>query len=657
MPRRLISALSLASLLLALPASSFANDPPNTGPGALGMGEDPGTVAPVDATSQDRARQDPNNSQFWWPADRLEGEQPLAQPTDWNAKETPADMKAWSGSLWDTSDLRLAINPGANNLSPFEKYDSFYANQNAEGPEGIEAALHQGTNSQLKGAALWEAHPVNKHNFANVAAHEGNTFQRYEEDFVRVRPNEIQIREGEAAAPDLPAAWGRAQRQPNAAVEASGETIPAILSRGNADDGTPVDIYWIPEVVGSEVKWGRIVRWPSEQSPSAGGEVRWTRLTHDSSGQPQVETIQASRGTLPGAGGASGGNPVLVYGEREYVSFNTFTSRDREGRTGEYFFYRPTHLPEIEGDPRTPATMDGYFARYPPRPAPAQFWYVKVWSVVGVTGDPSGYDGHCNGFSAASVLFKVPPGPKTLPLRHSKIVKLSVDDPRHTHPARLRNVVEDGPAQIEFTIDDQKGLMSELAMKVGVTFDTAGRTDVGEEGRSTFGIQAGSQDAQDSQAFMDIAPHHFHRIMLEYIWEKQRAVVVERNAGGDVWNSPTYGYEWKINRVNERQKKYVMSAKIHYANYGRLDNSTATIPASKDYTFELTMDDQNRITGGNWTGSSVRTHPDFIFVPVVLADPQHSGHRISPNPNLDRDFILREILTDAEGQPLLRSFQ
>ena len=143
-----------------------------------------------------------------------------------------------------------------------------------------------------------------------------------------------------------------------------------------------------------------------------------------------------------------------------------------------------------------------------------------------------GWWGHCNAWSAAAI---------------------KEAEPRESFMAKNPKGEE-----FEFSVADQKGLLTELWMSSGSLF--AGDT---HKGVATNNIEGGyltgtkdwvfdSNDAEGRsltrsgttayQAFWDISPKTHFLIFTNYVGVKQTGIVIDRFTGDQVWNQPIVGY-------------------------------------------------------------------------------------------------------------------
>ncbi len=204
------------------------------------------------------------------------------------------------------------------------------------------------------------------------------------------------------------------------------------------------------------------------------------------------------------------------------------------------------------------------------------------------------WEGHCNGWSASSIL---------------------APEPRE-------NVVRNS---IEFTVGDQKALLAEQYMNTYCMF----------YGERNWGD--GDED--------DIYPDQFHKLLLEYLHGKKSAVVADTDCGKMVWNFPMYKFEssWSTGWFNDKRLK--VRTTCYFTSDDVAPEYTGLKWFSKTYTYNLFIDDDGTVTGGEWTGSSKSDHPDFIWVPT--GDAPNPQGTVQENPCLHPQFV-KEI---TQGMP------
>ncbi len=197
------------------------------------------------------------------------------------------------------------------------------------------------------------------------------------------------------------------------------------------------------------------------------------------------------------------------------------------------------------------------------------------------------WEGHCNGWSAAAMLEPEPRESRT----------------------RLG---------ITFETADQKAILSEMYMNTYCNF-------------------YGQRYWNNSCDKEDLYPQEFHRLLLEFIGKGKSAMVADVNWDEQVWNFPIYKFDssWGTGWFNDRKLKVKTTA--YFADDGVRPDHIGTKWFSTTYTYNLFLDDQDNIIGGEWSGGSSNNHPDFVWVPT--ADAPNPPGTNQENPRLDPKLV------------------
>lgn len=175
--------------------------------------------------------------------------------------------------------------------------------------------------------------------------------------------------------------------------------------------------------------------------------------------------------------------------------------------------------------------------------------------------------GHCNGWSAASIL---------------------EDEPTNPISAGGR----------QFSTSDLKGLLTELHYTDAIDM--------------WFGER---YDGNPGQDINDPYPNEFHKAVLNVIGEMHLALVMDLKPGIEVWNYPVYGYTMTYSSdLTIPQRKHV-TCTLSYETDGVSPDYVGHRSTTKVLTYYLDGSDLSSPTAGAWEGNSVNDHPDFMWHP------------------------------------------
>ena len=158
--------------------------------------------------------------------------------------------------------------------------------------------------------------------------------------------------------------------------------------------------------------------------------------------------------------------------------------------------------------------------------------------------------------------------------------------------------------------------------------------------RSVFGLR---NDGQGGEAFEDLSPAEFHRIIQVMLGEKRQAFIMDRDPMPPVWNTPVIGARWTITRSPEDSDWLRVHAWVYTVfPYDSDLESTERITQVLEYHYDLRVyptDLGKVVIDSRWRGRSIQNHPDFVTI-------LHEGagqHSKSLNPELDADWIRTHI--------------
>ncbi len=131
-------------------------------------------------------------------------------------------------------------------------------------------------------------------------------------------------------------------------------------------------------------------------------------------------------------------------------------------------------------------------------------------------------------------------------------------------------------------------------------------------------------NAETDGTFQSLRPEAFHRIFTTELGQNQRAIIVNDDAGVEVWNRPVYRVRWTIRKDPAVDSAYKVTAMPDLIRSRTAVNGQATSDADRYaplYEYRLFVDPAQSIDGhfkviaGEWLGSSQRTHPHYVIVP------------------------------------------
>jgi len=207
--------------------------------------------------------------------------------------------------------------------------------------------------------------------------------------------------------------------------------------------------------------------------------------------------------------------------------------------------------------------------------------------------------GYCHAWAAASML-------EAEPNRRHVAPSLRDGNPASERPGHVNR-------QLNLDIGDQKGLL------------TACHT---EDLANSWGDRFG--DGQGSEDPLDLAPDVLWRLLKLHLGQQGVPVVLDVEAGDEVWNFPVYQYEVQYRPVDSGRGEsaagnYRADLTLLMACDGVPPDYLGTKVRKQTYQFTFRMRDGNIVMGsGRWTGPSVKDHPDFAWYPyqAVAANPE-----------------------------------
>ncbi|NUQ63326.1 MAG: DUF4384 domain-containing protein [Pirellulales bacterium] len=187
--------------------------------------------------------------------------------------------------------------------------------------------------------------------------------------------------------------------------------------------------------------------------------------------------------------------------------------------------------------------------------------------------------GYCHAWSASAVLEKEPKQPKQT-------------------------------RQVNFGVGDQKGLLA-----------AAHARDVADVHGDRYG------DGQGSEDMMDLAPDVLWHYLKFYIKQQQVPLICDIEAGSEVWNYPVYAYRIRYTPYGGGDQ-YLADLFLWMADDAVPPDYVGVETSMQSYQFTCRIRNGAIVAGsGQWVGSSVQNHPDFVWYPyVVMPENPHIEH-------------------------------
>jgi hypothetical protein len=216
-------------------------------------------------------------------------------------------------------------------------------------------------------------------------------------------------------------------------------------------------------------------------------------------------------------------------------------------------------------------------------------------------------------------------------------------------PAKAVKVLAADGREIVFTPSDIKALGSQLWANAGVrTRFVGGRCEEKEPKRD-------EKNREINPTCLDSNPATWHMAIVNQIGIAKRSFVMDAQNNYEVWNHPVFSYIYAYKNPStgkdaatlEEAKAAVGSYEDSYAKFrapnakyvvrvvmsvdyvsesqpseALEDNSGFDVHVNKNLVYDLELDEQDNIVGGEWQSY---THPDFLWVPMLGQKPKTEG--------------------------------
>ncbi len=186
------------------------------------------------------------------------------------------------------------------------------------------------------------------------------------------------------------------------------------------------------------------------------------------------------------------------------------------------------------------------------------------------------WEGHCNGWAAASIL--------------------------RPEPITER---DDSDSGVTFSVSDQKGIVTETDYCSPSSF-------IGFRGRRSSGV----------------SPADFHNALLHYVGELEKPIAFNVDNNGVIDNRVISKFTMN---VKETESGYEVTTKLGFHFYdSKLTNEVGSAPfITKTYRYTLTREPDGAVSGGRWLSPS----PGFVWIPLSTGGTCKEG-----NPRMDNDI-------------------
>ncbi|PHR95733.1 MAG: hypothetical protein COA78_29635 [Blastopirellula sp.] len=202
-------------------------------------------------------------------------------------------------------------------------------------------------------------------------------------------------------------------------------------------------------------------------------------------------------------------------------------------------------------------------------------------------------------------------------------------------PNQVRTIQLASGQQVSLSIGDQKALLAACHTR-----------DIAHSYGDRFGDENGSEDKKD------LSPCTLWRLLKTYVKEQNVPLVLDVEAGPEVWNFPVYSYEIEY-RPRGNSGQQIAQLVLLMADDAVQPNYQGTKVRKQTYQFTFTMRNGAVVMGsGKWIGRSKKDHPDFAWYPYVA---------VAENPEVIYSEVMKlvsgsqpnqSIFTQPESRPV-----
>ncbi|MBF0362375.1 MAG: hypothetical protein HQK49_15265 [Oligoflexia bacterium] len=118
--------------------------------------------------------------------------------------------------------------------------------------------------------------------------------------------------------------------------------------------------------------------------------------------------------------------------------------------------------------------------------------------------------------------------------------------------------------------------------------------------------------------YADIFPMQFHRLLQAELFDKKLPIIIDTDAGIEVWNSPIWYAKVKIVADSVLSTLVHVTTDVYYTSDKVTYNFRGAKSEWRRYTYDLKgsrmIDGQLLVDEGVWTGNSISDHPDYVRI-------------------------------------------
>lgn len=154
-------------------------------------------------------------------------------------------------------------------------------------------------------------------------------------------------------------------------------------------------------------------------------------------------------------------------------------------------------------------------------------------------------------------------------------------------------------------------------------------------------------NAETDGTYQDLRPEALHRLLTRE-FSDGRAVILDDDAGVEVWSKPAYKIQWVTDRDPQYDDRFHVRAFVSIIKQresfgGGPTTSSDIVMIPLTYTLYInknrTNSEGSQVIGGVWTGASYESHPDVVWVPKLQATPDTSNPIINQNLEFIRGIL------------------